>query len=93
MPQISNYINCNQLIRVKLSKYGQEILLKAYKNGDYMGDLQTEITTNGYLTAALWQMMLLFGPHFAMHLDPPFEKNSFEVLVVENPGATYELQK
>ena len=71
--------NCNNIVKVKLTKVGIDIYY--HRNDDINEQYQKElikpnmpvIDNEGYSEFQLWELMKIFGKHMYNGCNPPFE--------------------
>ena len=54
-------IDVNQIVRVKLTKYGVDVFKEYY--GQFSRQVTQMMDKDGYTTFKLWELMQLYGPH------------------------------
>ena len=72
-------LNINDIIKVKLTEYGEKVLDKKYDENQKRHVCQFD--KDGYFSTQIWVMCAIFGEEFAMYAPQLFESN--EILVVE----------
>lgn len=71
--------NTNNVVCIKLNKYGLEIIENHYsKLGSKFGietknNYQKEMEEYGYVRMQLWEVMTIFGPHIGLGKQMPFD--------------------
>ena len=71
-------INMNNRCQVVLNQYGLNILQK-HRDKFNLDDRHYKVESDNSLTTELWVIMQIFGDHFYMGCQVPFEKNEIRL--------------
>jgi len=71
-------INISVTVKVRLTTLGKELYEKSGRNEFVRWD------EDGLLETELWNLMVVFGPHFNEHVGPFFENNAIYVVDLRN---------
>lgn len=76
--------NLNQMVKVKLSDEGVEIMRKRHddlhdrvkaRNGKGINPFKLKLDEEGYTPFIGWEFIQIFGEHTSIGFEPPFDLN------------------
>ena len=74
--------NCNQIVKVKLTKFGEFVLKERHREldkliqesgGQQLREFRLNVDENGYYNTQMWGLMETFGEYMGFTTENPFE--------------------